>query len=360
MKVKLLFKLITFVVLIFNIFLVFPRQGIAGRSERSEGVNHKVRELSVGEWVNLVTFSPDADLFAAASVKNSVRVWKTANWVAAYDLKHPSTVTDCEFSPTQKVVATVTNELIKGGMVRPTIRFWDTEKGRIISVFSEKEMPQGITSIAYSPNGRSLAVGFGGGLLKLLNLEKLSAIKAINEKMLALDSGISLLSFSPDGNYLAVSTGKGISGPEDSMLLKVLDIQNGTELLTKKNLSITGMAFSSDGSIFAVQGTKGTSNQRVSTVELLNSRSWLSQDQFEDQTSGIDLEFSHDGHFLVSTYLAERKSKITFWDWRKKRAKFSIIAHKDATSFDLSSDGRYVAVGNEHGKIQIHQILEKK
>jgi WD40 repeat protein len=314
-------------------------------------------DLTIGGFVYTTAFSPDGKLLAAGGSSRTVKLWDSKSWRLLFKLKQPEYITAMKFAPSQKILATVNNELGRGGLNNVRIIFWSTTTGEKRGVFKEDDCPAPITSIAYSPNGKVMAVGLGNGLLKSLNVEQPVNITVINEKMLALDSGISSLRFSADGRYLSVGAGKGITGPRDYGTFKILEVQTGREVFSDSSLSIVfDLAFSPDSKFFAVAGNKVTKHGANLTLLLFDTEKWKRTQEIKDFPVGNGLEFSEDGRLLMSVGSNESGSKIALWDTRKGKRLQPIKINRSISSFAISPNNHDVALGGEDGQIQIKQI----
>jgi WD40 repeat protein len=102
-----------------------------------------------------------------------------------------------------------------------------------------------VTCLAYSPDGRWLAVSRGQVRAgRLLDLEGLREDRPIG----VLSGGPDPLAFSPDGRLLATAGGDGA--------VRLWDLATGAELgqVDEPDDRLTGVAFSPDGRVLAVAG----------------------------------------------------------------------------------------------------------
>ena len=81
-----------------------------------------------------------------------------------------------------------------------TISLWDTVTGKEIGTLNGHK--QGIWSLAFSPDGRTLASSGGGGIVRLWNIATRSELLTIRE----LGTAMTNLTFSPDGKILMTSS----------------------------------------------------------------------------------------------------------------------------------------------------------
>src|ERR1700680_396120 len=107
-------------------------------------------------------------------------------------------------------------------------------------VFPQLGHSQGVLSLAFTPNGNTLASGSADNTVKLWDVTSRREIRTIGPGLPAMS-----MAFSPDGRTLAV-------GLFDQKI-KLLDAASGGELhtLTGHGGPIPSIAFSPDGRVFA-------------------------------------------------------------------------------------------------------------
>ena len=125
-----------------------------------------------------------------------------------------------------------------------------------------KGHPNGVLSVAYSPDGKRLASGDFGGTIKIWDAatgQELGTLKGQAER-------IHSLAYSPDGRRLA-------AGSLDQTV-KLWDVATGEEVITLKHDGwVWFVAFSPDGKTLA-SGTQGTVYLwRAATEEEISARS---------------------------------------------------------------------------------------
>jgi WD40 repeat protein len=154
-------------------------------------------------------------------------------------------VNEAVFSPDGKTLATQTYD--------STFRLWDVTTGRELITLSEYGSHSG--AVAFSPDGRMLAVPYNGDLV--VTLWETSALRAgRGDRPVATFTGhsemVNAVAFSPDGATLA-------SGSHDTTIrLWDLARRRETVILPGHTSNVRCLAFSPDGRTLASSGDDGT------------------------------------------------------------------------------------------------------
>jgi WD40 repeat protein/serine/threonine protein kinase len=143
------------------------------------------KELGPGSQVQ---FSPDGTLLAAGS-GDTVRLWDVASFQKVADLSSPkASIHSLAFAPDGRTLAV--------GDWDGTLRLWDVLQKRQVA---SRRGHSGLCSVAFSPGGRRLATCGGDGTLKFWDVAPLQEVVAFAGH----EAPIGSLAFSPDGNTLA-------------------------------------------------------------------------------------------------------------------------------------------------------------
>jgi WD40 repeat protein len=160
------------------------------------------------ECVMAIAFSPDGTLLASTGNRGRVALWDVGRGSERRVLleRGPHSIPSATFSPDGRSVAVV--EL---GLPPQDVLIFDVESGAIRARLTGHPLA---SPLAFSPDGRALAVGGADDTVRLLDPETARPVAALAAHATWSRS----LAFSPDGRWLAHATGY-----ED---LRVLDLSD--------------------------------------------------------------------------------------------------------------------------------------
>lgn len=147
--------------------------------------------------INVVDFSPNSQLLAAAGQDKYIRIWDTTNWNEIKVIKNSiSPILDIEFSPDGKFIAVGDAD---------EVYIWDLEDDKEVEGFN----PQHKTfAVAYSTDGSLLATGGTDRHIRIWRTDTWELVAELTGHKTKIIS----LEFSFDGQFL-ISTSEG-AGPE--------------------------------------------------------------------------------------------------------------------------------------------------
>lgn len=189
-----------------------------------------------------------------------------------------------------------------------------------------------IDSLAFSPDGKWLALGSDDGTVKLLDVASGQEVRALNGHLWGL-------AFSPDGKWLA-------SGSND-YTIKVWEVASGQEVHTLEghNDGVLGVAFSPDGKWLA-------SGSEDDTVKLWDVTSGQVVHTLEGHYNAVkSVAFSPDGKWLASGSYDET---VMLWDVATGQQVRILVGHTHTvSSVAFSPDGKWLASGSYDGTVKL-------
>lgn len=249
--------------------------------------------------------------------------------VAQYNLGNPGVYRPVAFSPTNETVASTdfqTIHLIKPN--QPNVR---------------DELLPGhdvwVSSIAYSPDGSTLASADDNGEIRLWNLnmpQEALLLKADN------DDTLWSVAFSPDGAWLA-SGGQG-SLDRTVRLWNMASPQDESIIVDTIFDDIYVVTFSPDGKWLLIGDGRG--NIRIWNMEDLQAEPVVLS---EHEGTVFSLDFSSDGTTLAS---GDSNGKALLWDFTDL-TKQPIELGEEGHSVAFSPDNAWLATGSLNGTIYL-------
>ncbi|MGW4207704.1 nSTAND1 domain-containing NTPase [Lentzea sp. NPDC004789] len=285
-----------------------------------------------------VTFTPDGTT-AAVAVAAVVQFWQVT------DPAHPvltSTLTGFDaatrrvrFRPDGKALAVAVDKVV-------TLWTYGDGEPRPLGVL--RGHTGGIESLAFSPDGRSVATGGWDHLAKLWDVADLANPRQRAEfaDFTAIVWGVS---FSPDGTTL-VATGDRRTRLWD---LAHLDPEGRPRLLGTLTAGVYAAEFTQDNATLVIsEGGKSVRLQRLSDLPLLGHENNLSATSFRP-----------DGQVLATS---SWDSTVWLWRMTPQRGREPITRITDARGYlrftAFSPDGRLLAVPSDDGFCRLYDVTD--
>ncbi|MFM7425111.1 MAG: NACHT domain-containing protein [Elainella sp.] len=251
-----------------------------------------------------VAFSPDSQLLATGSEDHLVRVWEIRSGQLLHQLSgHRDEVRSVAFCPNR---LDGSHWQLVSGSYDGDLRLWAIgSQTRELRVWQAH--PDWIWSVAFSPDGATLASAGNDGDLKLWQVETGICLRSLSHPQ-----PVRALAFSPDGRTLA-------SGSTDH-LLRLWDYQTGDclRVLTGHKSWISALAFSPEQGLLA----SGSEDQ---SVILWDGRRGLCLKTLRGYSNGVwSVAFDPSGTQLAS---GSQDRLIRLWDWQTGQVVGALVGH---------------------------------
>ncbi|TMR89328.1 caspase, EACC1-associated type [Nonomuraea basaltis] len=295
------------------------------------------------EPVVSVAFNPKGDLLATAGADKSVRLWNIADPAKPKPvsvLKQATEPTEVAFSPDGRMIAVTSS----AGVALLDV-LTPAKPGNLAALTPPDG--GGVTSVAFGPNGRNLATASSTGTLHLWNITaaKLAGTAAGHT------SPVGDVAFSADGNVLASASADKTVG--------LWDVSNPRSPQPAATLNgfagaVTGVAFSPNGQNLATSSADGAARVwNVADPARVAARARLAR-----HTSLVnDLAIAKDGRTLASVSDDET---VKIWDVSDPASAAPVSTlrgHTEAVvAVAFSPDGRYVASASLDRSVRLWDV----
>ncbi len=286
--------------------------------------------------IRAVDVSPDGKTIATGSLDGTVRIWnaETGEELRKFDFEtndKGTEINDVSFSKTGDKLAVIGFEILS---------VIDTKNYKQINTnltqFADKNVFLSGWKVAFSPLGKTLAIGNYFGEVIFLDSDKLSIIKVLRNHQVNVKS----LAYSPDGKILA-------TGSWDRTV-KFIDVQSGEVVNELKGhfAGIHELAYSPDGKILAT--ASGDFNVNLWNAEQVSKSNAIA---FENSNRA----FTNDSKTMIGWYSSS--SEISNYDLTNKQKIWSSKSQKTAFCLDVSVAANQIVFGERDGFITTVNLL---
>ncbi|NEQ71958.1 MAG: hypothetical protein F6K23_02050 [Okeania sp. SIO2C9] len=294
---------------------------------RRDGKLEKTLEGHTGS-VSRISFSSDGKYLASASHDRTVKIWNLQQTeIKPLNLKsHRDEVTAVSFSPDSKILAS--------GSQDKTIKIW-SKTGALLRTIKTKAA---VNSVSFSPDGQVVAAANANGTVKLWNLRGrlLATLKHRNGNQ---NYPVYSVNFSPDGR--SIVTGGG------DRTIKIWRFSRNRVILERKIVrhkqEVLSASFSPDGQIIA-------SSSADNTIKIWNRDGSLLKTFAGHGDKVTQVSFSPNGQTLAS---ASYDKTIKLWSLKNSSLKI-LRGHKHRVlGVSFSQDGNILASASQDNTIKL-------
>jgi WD40 repeat protein/serine/threonine protein kinase len=304
--------------------------------------------------VNCVAFSPDGKLLAAGCQgtaerkSGEIRLWQlssAARGLASTPTQqailqgHQGPVQGVAFSPDGKTLAS------GGGLPGKMgeLKLWD------VATHQHKEDLPGsfdrVLDLAYTPDGRGLAVAVADGTIKLWNMQQLPQLQLV---LRGHPGSLTALALSADGDTLATA------GADNSVKLWSLAQARGSTVLRDRLaaavMPIHSLAFAKFGNVPVLASAGGDRGGGVHIWDLRRGKLLAALERGLDRPV-LSAAFSADGKLLAT---AGEDTLPRLWNWSKGSSVAVLRGHTHwVTSVAFAPRGSLVATGSVDGSVRL-------
>ena len=298
--------------------------------------------------INDIQYSPDGKLLAVGA-NSGIYLYNTQTLGKVYHIENAGGTIRIAFSSDGRTLASCRES-------HDTIDLWDVATGTHKQALTTHS--KYVTSIAFSPDGQTLASGGVEGYFILdgklvsfggLRLWDVTTGSLLHNFLTGREQGVTGVSFSPDGKILASSS--------YDATIRLLDVQTGNLLhtITTGRSEFEGVVFSPDGKkIASWTSWYGIFLWDVSTGSLLHKFSRLTS----DTDYLFSIAFSPNGCTIASTSAAA----VRLWDVSTGTYLHSLReSHNlNSRSVAFSPNGRTLASGSHYRTILLWDIASSQ
>ena len=310
-----------------------------------------IQTFTTADWVLSVAFSPDGNTIASGGghvegLGPGIQLLdiKTGKHLEAFGGPY-ATLSVC-FSPDGELLAS-------GDDRNNDTHLWDAQTGELIANF-KGDMPFGspnVNSVAFSPNGKTIASGSSDGTIRLWNTY--IAEDELIKYLVGHTKSVNSVVFSPNGNTIISTGAEGVC---------LWNVDTG-EFMDEFRVPSVSATFSPDGNTFASGSVAGIYMWDAHTFKFF--KTLMENVGLEDIGSLAardigsvgSVDFSPDGNTIVSC----GGNDIHLWDPHTHQLLKTLIGHTEpVNSVVFSPDGEIIASASDDRTIRLWNVNARK
>ncbi len=229
----------------------------------STGVLLTSLPTAANDFAPSVAFSPDGNTLAIGGTnytetptgptyKGVLELWNvsTGKRIASLPTAANGIVKSVAFSPNGRRLAIGGANSIPGLVPSPVLEMWNVSTATLITSQTRSDPGGGYTSVVFSPDGATLGVGGFGGTLEIWDVGR--AVRTASIKT-AADGAVYAVAFSPDGRTLAAG---GALRATRAAVLELWDLPTGARRASPApvpgDYKVSSLAFAPRGNVLFV------------------------------------------------------------------------------------------------------------